>query len=199
MAKPLSFSALVSATGRDDVDISTGMGLVNRASDIEYESIVREMPVPEDPSPSTTKEMFMEGSRAGFQQLLSDVDRVKAIGYTLGDNEEKAQDALTAASVHDTYGSNILSGFGTFEEFLEEPTYESFWEQVVKNVGQFTPMAVSSIATGFTGAIAGAAVKGTISVGSRALMKKELSRIIQKKHLSLAVNWYFTAMENYQR
>ncbi len=135
------------------------------------------------PAPHTTGEMFIEGSRAGSAQMGSDVQRVAAMWNIAVDDEENAQRRLNLASIKDQESANLLASFGTFEEFLDEPTYESFWEQVVKNVGQFTPMAVSSIATGFTGAIVGAAAKGTISVGSRALMRKELARIVEKKHL----------------
>ena len=184
MAQQLTFQSLLGASG-----VSRNLSTPSIAEDsfkreAEREEIAKTAEYQRETyTPHTTGEMFIEGSRAGFAQLMSDVDNVVAIKNILEEDEEEAQNALLRAESNQIQSSNLLEGFGTFEEFLDQPTYESFWEQVVKNVGQFTPMAIASVASGFTGAIAGVAVKGTLRSASKALMKKELERIIKKKHI----------------
>ena len=88
-----------------------------------------------------------------------------------------AERNLQRAESYDAASSELLSQIQPFEEFLTEPTVGGFFTQVVKALGQFTPMMVSSLGSGLAGAGAGLLTK----FGARKLSRnrKALDKIYE--------------------
>jgi len=70
---------------------------------------------------------------------------------------------------------------GAFEEFYDAPTFSGFVEQVVKGVGSFTPMAMTSVISAGVGGIVANLGKGGVTFASRAFLKKKFNTIARKK------------------
>ena len=111
--------------------------------------------------------MFGDAVRGGGLQLAGDVQRFKGIANLAFGDQEAAERNLASAESYDAYSSELLSQIQPFEEFLEEPTFGGFLTQVTKAIGQFTPMAVSSVASGFGGAAAGMLGKGGLRLAGK--------------------------------
>jgi GH24 family phage-related lysozyme (muramidase) len=138
----------------------------------------------EDTSPTpryTVGDIWSGSVEAGAKQLVGDVYQFGAL-YNLVTGDQKAAEAKLnrAERLHQEAGS-ILNSMGTFEEFLDQPTYEGFADQILKAVGQFTPMAFSSVASGFTGAAIAVVGKGLLTAGSKRITKEVISNILKKE------------------
>jgi GH24 family phage-related lysozyme (muramidase) len=141
-------------------------------------------PVPDFPAavPTTLGGKFARAVEAGGVQLESDVRTFGAMAnYLISGDEEQFETDYNYIRLLDQTAGEIFSGMGTFEEFIDAPTFGKFIEQVVKGVGQFTPMAVSSIASAGTGAIIANVGKGVLGYGSKAFVKKEVKDILKKQ------------------
>ena len=134
-----------------DQDTPTTLAESERAEDVTF-----------DRSPQTLGGVFAESVRAGTAQLTSDFERFKGVANIVTGDEKAAQDNLAIAESYDEYSGELLNRIQPFEEFLEEPTFGGFFTQVTKAIGQFTPMAISSVASGFGGAAAGILGKGIV-------------------------------------
>lgn len=132
----------------------------------------RDRDVTFDRSPQTLGEVFADSVRGGTAQLTSDFERFKGLGNIITGDQEAAQDNFAIAESYDNYSSEIFNNIQPFEEFLEEPTFGGFFTQVTKSIGQFTPMAVSSLASGFAGAAAGLLGKTTLRASSKFAVNK---------------------------
>ena len=129
----------------------------------------------------TTGDIWSDSVKAGGEQLTSDVYQFGAIFNLLQGDEEAATAKLNRAERLQQDASLLLNSMGTFEDFLEEPTFEGFFDQVVKSIGQFTPMAISSVGSGFTGAAVAAVGKGVLSATSKRVTREVISDILKKK------------------
>jgi len=126
------------------------------------------------------KEQFSESVRAGAQQVKSDVATFGAIGNYLLGNEEEAQKKLNYANrLQESYGA-ILEPIGNFEQFLEQPTFDGFVDEVSK-VGIVAPQALFSIASGGTGLLVGLLGKGIVTTAGKSAAKKMLVDLQKKK------------------
>ena len=132
----------------------------------------RDKDVTFDRSPQTLGEVFADSVRGGTAQLTSDFERFKGLGNIITGDQEAAQDNFAIAESYDNYSSEIFNNIQPFEEFLEEPTFGGFFTQVTKSIGQFTPMAVSSLASGFAGAAVGLLGKTTLRASSKFAVNK---------------------------
>ena len=119
----------------------------------------------------------------GVDQLEGDVNRAKAIGNLFLGREEAAKRNLQKAEFDDEEAGRVLEGIQPFEEFVEEPTLDGFSEQVFKSIGQFAPLALTSVVSGFTGAAAGIVGRGALTSASRAATKELFSGALKKKSL----------------
>ena len=138
---------------------------------------------PSNLKPSSLGETFKESVRAGGIQLESDVRTFGAMAeYLFTKDEDEFVRDLNETQLLDETAGQILSSMGSFEEFLDAPTFGGFIEQVTKGIGQFTPMAVSSFVSAGTGAIVANIGKGALSYGSKAFIKKEFNRIVKKQN-----------------
>ena len=133
-------------------------------------------------APYTVGEKFEAAATGGLKQLESMTYQFGAIPALLTGDEKTAQSRLGKANALASAGSEMLSGLGTFEEFVEEPTVSGFFDQVLKAVGQFTPMAISSVATGFGGAAVQMLGKGLLTATSRKVTNEVMKDIV-KKHV----------------
>lgn len=130
--------------------------------------------------PSGFREQFSESVRAGAQQVQSDVATFGAIGNYLLGNEEEAQKKLNYANrLQESYGA-ILEPIGNFEQFLEQPTFDGFVDEVSK-VGIVAPQALFSIASGGTGLLVGLLGKGIVTTAGKSAAKKMLVDLQKKK------------------
>ena len=133
-----------------------------------------------DTSPQGFGEIFAESVRGGGAQLTADFNRFKGIGNLIIGDDEAAQRNLAIAESYDDYSSELLGQIQPFEEFLEEPTFGGFLTQVTKAIGQFTPMAISSVASGFGGAAAGMIGKGGLRLAGKKGTDKLYDDVIEK-------------------
>ena len=134
-------------------------------------------------APTTIGEVFSAGFDVGVDQLEGDINRAKAIGNLFIGNEEAAKRNLQRAEFDDQEAGRVLEGFRDFESFLEEPTLEGFTQQVFKSIGQFAPLAITSVASGFTGAAAGIVGRGALTSASRAATRELFTGALKKKSL----------------
>jgi len=126
-------------------------------------------------------ETFTEAVKAGGKQFESDVYTFGAIANLLTGNDEAARVKLGKAKILDDSASEILSQMGAFQEFYDAPTFDGFVEQVLKGVGSFTPMAITSVVSAGTGGIVANLGKGSLTGVSRAFLKKKFNNIVKKK------------------
>ena len=126
-------------------------------------------------------ETFTEAVKAGGKQFESDVYTFGAIANLLTGNDEAARVKLGKAKILDDSASEILSQMGAFQEFYDAPTFDGFVEQVLKGVGSFTPMVVTSVVSAGTGGIVANLGKGSLTGVSRAFLKKKFNNIVKKK------------------
>ena len=134
-----------------------------------------------DTSPQGFGETFAESVRGGGAQLTADFNRFKGIGNLIIGDDEAAQRNLAIAESYDDYSSELLGQIQPFEEFLDEPTFGGFLTQITKAIGQFTPMAVSSVASGFGGAAAGMLGKGGLRLAGKKGADKLYKDVLEKK------------------
>ena len=145
-----------------------------------------------DTSPQGLGETFADAVRGGGAQLTADFNRFKGLGNLIIGDDEAAQRNLAIAESYDDYSSELLGQIQPFEEFLEEPTFGGFLTQVTKAIGQFTPMAISSVASGFGGAAAGMIGKGSLRLAGKRGVDKLYKDVLEKK----AKNEVLTPDEN---
>ena len=126
---------------------------------------------------------FGAGVQAGSQSLLSTGNYFKALGSSLLGNEKAMNDALLAAERAQGDSAAYTSEFEQFEQFLSEPTFAGFLNQVFLATGQFTPSAIASIAGAFSGAGVGALVAGSAlkAGGSKALTNLAAKKLANKE------------------
>ena len=130
--------------------------------------------------PANFRERFSESVRAGAQQVESDVKRFGAITNFIRGNEEEAQKQLNYANRLQESYSSIIEPIGNFEEFLDQPTFDGFVDEVSK-VGLVVPQAFFSVASGGAGLLTGLLGKAAVSVGGRSAAKKLLKDLQTKK------------------
>ena len=145
---------------------------------------------PEAPSVDlpVMRSSFDAGLRQGANAFAADIDYFKALGNTLIGDDESAQQNLQNARVRSDQASNSVAGLETFEEFIQAPTFSGLINQVGMGLGQVTPFAIETIATGLTGVATGGAsalaygvAKKSATEGAEAITKKLVTDIIQKK------------------
>ena len=130
--------------------------------------------------PDTFGEQFSESVRAGAQQVKSDIAGFGAIASFIAGNEDEAQKRLNYSNRLQESYSAIIEPIGNFEEFLEQPTFDGFVDEVSK-VGLVVPQAAFSLASAGTGLLAGLLGKAAVSVGGKSAAKKLLNDLQKKK------------------
>ena len=106
-------------------------------------------------------EIFKRGVSAGGYNLAANLNYFRGIGNSLLGNEKARDDALLDANFNEQVSATYLAPVENFEEFLDEPTFGGFINQIFSATGQIAPSAGASIVAALTGAgvaaVAGAA------------------------------------------
>lgn len=126
-------------------------------------------------------ETFGAGVTSAGEGMIGDLEYLKALGNSLIGDEEASAANVKAARIKGEIASNATYGMETFDQFVKNPTFNGFFDQVVLGVGQITPSVVTSMATGFTGVLAGAAGKAAMGVTAKAAAKKLTEQALAKK------------------
>jgi hypothetical protein len=134
-----------------------------------------------NPAPITFGEKVSTAVTAGTQQVASDISSFKSIFQTISGDTKGAEASMNWSEVLDQSYSAMVEPMGSFEEFLDQPTWSKFMDQVIKGVGMTAPQAIFSVASGGTGAIAGFAGKAAITHTGKAYTRRKLVEIQKKK------------------
>ena len=126
------------------------------------------------PKPSTVGQKFEQAIDIGAAQLRGDIQRYSLAANVLLGRDNKAALNKTQAEVYDREAAIISEGFDSFEDFIKEPTFSGFANQVVYQVGKFVPNALTSAAS----AIGGAGVGGLAKWGLTQSSKRYARRLI---------------------
>ena len=127
---------------------------------------------------------FALGAESGIRGAAADLNYFSALLNTLQGDADSAAENIRVARVEEEQASNALAGMESFSEFVDNPTFSGFFQQVVSGVGQITPMALSSIGTAMTGAVVQAGGKALLSAGGKSAAKKIIEDTLQKKALN---------------
>ncbi len=128
-------------------------------------------------------EYFSAGLQIGRSQLESDIKRFQAMGNLFIGDDKAAAYRLSEARIIDGYNDGLFEELEPFSNLLEDPNFNSLSEQIGKAIGQFTPLALTSIASGLTGAAVSVLGRGAFTASSRAGMKELFSGALKKKSL----------------
>mgnify|MGYP003133744154 CR=1 FL=1 len=147
--------------------------------------------------PNDPYEFFTKGISTGAANAAANLNYFRALGNQLLGDEDARDNALAEAEQMELEGSAYMAGLENFEEFLNEPTFGGFINQVFGATGQFLPSAGASIVSAIAGAavgsliapgpgtLTGAATGLTGSAMTKALVQKigakEAERIVRKK------------------
>lgn len=137
-------------------------------------------------APSNIGETFSRSVKAGAIGLDSDIDYFKALANTAVGDEEAARSNIAEAQQSQAQSGQLLAATGTFEEFLDEPTVGSFFEQVAKGTGQLVPFVVSSIGSAGIGAVGAVAAKVGLRTAGKKLAEKIVKESVEKTQKGLA-------------
>ena len=128
-------------------------------------------------------EFFSTGLQIGKSQLETDFKRAQAIGNLFIGDDQAAAYRLSEARIIEAENEGLFKELEPFSEILEEPTFTGVTQQIGKAIGQFTPLAITSFASGFTGAATAVLGRGAFTASSRAGMKELFSGALKKKSL----------------
>lgn len=126
-------------------------------------------------APASVGETFGRGVKAGALGMESDVEYFKALGNTLIGDEQAAQDNIAKANQIEDQSGVLSAGMDSFEQFLDQPTFGGFIDQVAKSTGQLLPYAISSIVSAGTGAVTAVAGRGI----ARTVSRKAAERLVK--------------------
>ena len=141
-----------------------------------------------DDSPQNLGEVFSTAVRGGSAQLSADVNRFQGLGQMLFGFDEAAQKNFEIAESYDAISGDLLNQIQPFEDFIEEPTLDGFFTQVIKALGQFTPMMTSSLSSGLAGAGVGMLGKFGVRTFSKKPLDSLLKEAIDKKNKGLVLS-----------
>lgn len=131
--------------------------------------------------PNSTGAKFSAGANSAMQGMQGDFEYFKAIGNILVGDEDAAAENVEAAELRQELAAMPMRGMETFAEFIDQPTFDGFYDQLVSSVGMITPSLLSSVATGLSGAVAGVVGKAVLSTGGKKAAKKLLQDSLEKK------------------
>lgn len=133
-------------------------------------------------------EIFNLGMAAGAQNLSANVNYFRGIAASIAGDEEAKEDAILEGNQAQIAASQILSPVESFEEFLDEPTFGGFVNQVFSATGQFAPSALASITAAMVGAGVGALAGATAPITGAAVASGLTASVAKKKLVKDAVN-----------
>ena len=132
-------------------------------------------------APANTREIFAAGLRSGVAQIEGDIDRFSAIGNLLIGDKEAAQVRLNKAALRDQEAAATTANIATFEDLVNEPSLANLWEQAVVQTAKFTPQAITSIAAGGGGYVAGLLARYGVRKAGLAASREITEELLRKK------------------
>ena len=175
------------AARREAAATQTGFGteqLLRRtaARNVSAPPIVSDVPQETPTTPQTGFiPSFKAGLEAGGYQIAGDFERFKALTNFYFGDESDVEENLRRARVYDNAMQETYNDLQGFEDLVNEPTFEGGVDFIGRSIGQFTPMAITSIASGFTGAATALLGRYGISKTGRAALGEIFSNTIRKK------------------
>lgn len=131
-------------------------------------------------TPSGLAETFDRGFGAGIEGIRTDTDYLKGLYNTVTGDSEAAAINIQAAREREARIAESLSGLETFEEFVENPTFDGFISQFGKIGGQVAPYALTTISSGGSGAAVSILGKGALTAGSRSVAKNIIKESMER-------------------
>ena len=143
--------------------------------------------------------IFKAGFESGAYNVKANLNYFSALANSIKGDEKAMRDNIAQAERDESVSGAIMQPIENFEEFLDEPTFGGFINQVSSATGQFGPSAINSFISGLAGAGAGAilagpggATAGTFVGFAKSLTgnvaKKEINRIAKKRMKGLTLD-----------
>jgi hypothetical protein len=143
--------------------------------------------------------IFKKGFQSGGYNVAANLNYFSALANSIKGDEAAMRNNIAQAERNESYAGGIMEPVEDFHQFLDEPTFGGFVNQVSSATGQFGPSAINSFISGLAGAGAGAilagpagAVAGSMTGFAKSLTgnvaKKELARIAKKRMKGLALD-----------
>jgi hypothetical protein len=143
--------------------------------------------------------IFKKGFESGGYNVAANLNYFSALANSIRGDEKAMRDNIAQAERNESYAGAIMEPVEDFHQFLDEPTFGGFINQVSSATGQFGPSAINSFISGLAGAGAGAilagpggATAGTFVGFAKSLTgnvaKKEINRIAKKRMKGLTLD-----------
>jgi len=143
--------------------------------------------------------IFKKGFESGGYNVAANLNYFSALANSIRGDEKAMRDNIAQAERNESYAGAIMEPVEDFHQFLDEPTFGGFINQVSSATGQFGPSAINSFLSALAGAGAGAilagpggATAGTFVGFAKSLTgnvaKKEINRIAKKRMKGLTLD-----------
>ena len=143
--------------------------------------------------------IFKKGFESGGYNVAANLNYFSALANSIRGDEKAMRDNIAQAERNESYAGAIMEPVEDFHQFLDQPTFGGFINQVSSATGQFGPSAINSFLSALAGAGAGAilagpggATAGTFVGFARSLTgnvaKKEINRIAKKRMKGLTLD-----------
>lgn len=124
---------------------------------------------------------FSRGVDSGLANAAADREYFGAIIDSITGQPDKAAGRIRDARLREDEADHHVAGMETFQEFLQEPSFDGFFGQVVRSMGEVAPSAVETVvgalATGGTYSFA----KLGLSQGAKVVAKTLIKDLVTKK------------------
>jgi len=130
-------------------------------------------------------ETFQKGMQSGAEGLAADLSYFQALGNSLVGDEEGVSRNVAIAQAKEGFAADAVAGLEQFDEFIEEPTFDGFINQVTKGTAQLAPFAITSVLSAGFGAAAGVGAKLTAE-GSKLAAKRIVKDSLEKTAKGIA-------------
>jgi hypothetical protein len=130
-------------------------------------------------------ETFQKGMQAGAEGMSADISYLQALGNSIIGDEEAVRRNVAVAEAKSNFAADAVAGLGQFDEFIDQPTFGGFIEQVSKGTGQLVPFAITSVLGAGFGAAAGVGTK-IAAEGSKLAAKRIVKDSLEKTAKGIA-------------
>jgi GH24 family phage-related lysozyme (muramidase) len=134
-------------------------------------------------APLTYLETLDDAIKAGSDQLRGDVYTFGAVIDYIKGEEAKGERKMNIAELYQNSAAAVLEPMGSFEQFLDEPTFDKFMMQALKGIGTVIPQAIASISTGLSGGLIGGIGKATMTQAAKNYTTKKTKDLVKKYHM----------------
>ena len=139
--------------------------------DIDYEVV----------TPTGVGEIAERGYGVGIKNIATDLEYFKGMFNTLVGDDDEAAKNIENARFSEQQTSGAFGKLQTFEEFINNPSFGGFINQVTKTTSQLTPYMVTTIGSGLGGAIATGGLKIAVGASSKHVANRIVRDSLKKK------------------